>query len=669
MFSKVLIANRGEIAVRIIRTCRRLGIATVAVFSEIDARALHVREADEAVLLGPAPSIQSYLAMEKIVAAAQETGCQAIHPGYGFLSENAEFARMTADAGLAFVGPPAAVIAMLGDKIAAKNLAQKAGVPVVPGHDRPIADLAELRVAAEALQYPVLLKPGAGGGGRGMRIAHNPDELESAFNSGREETRKAFGDDRMFVERYLESPRHIEVQIMADGYGNVIHFGERECSIQRRHQKVIEEAPSLALTPEMRQEIGRRSCDLARAAGYVNAGTVEFIMDDRDEFYFLEMNTRLQVEHPVTEMVTDLDLVELQLRVAAGQPLSRRQEDVVLTGWSIEARICAEDPHRGFLPSTGIVTRYGQPYGANIRLDSGIEAGSRVSVHYDSLLAKAVSWGRDREEARKALVQALNKFHLEGLTTSADFANAILNHPSFIAGDLSTSFIDAHFEGGIPKIDPPMDRLELMAIACGLVYHNRLGLVRDSLKPVVSRVGVAHGPETWHEYIVRGEKDLFALRLLAQPNPHHWEVFLNDTRYEVITPEFEFYRRRLKLIVNGNAEYFRLQYQDNDFLASFCGISRIFEVYSPREWELAQFMPKRGKPSIDNVLLSPMPGMVVEIRAKPGDRVFRGQDVLVIESMKMESGVASPCEGEVDEIRVAKGEVVEAGDLLITFRV
>jgi propionyl-CoA carboxylase alpha chain len=658
MFDKVLIANRGEIAVRIIRTCKRLGIATVAVFSEIDSRAVHVQEADESVCLGPAPSGQSYLVKEKIIAAAQDRACQAIHPGYGFLSENADFAEMTTTAGLTFIGPPARVIAALGDKIAAKNLALAAGVPVVPGHNQPVVDLTELLRIAEAIGYPVLLKPAAGGGGRGMRIAYGPGELESALKSGQEETRKAFGDNKIFVERYVESPRHIEMQIMADHHGNVVYLGERECSIQRRYQKVIEEAPSLALTPDMRRDIGERSCDLARLAGYTNAGTVEFILDPGGDFYFLEMNTRLQVEHPVTEMITGLDLVELQLQVAAGQPLSFRQEDVTLSGWSIEARICAEEPDRNFLPSTGLVTRYAEPRGTNIRMDSGIKVGSRVSVYYDSLLSKAVAWGQNREEARKTLVQALNKFHLEGVITNADFANAILNHPAFMEGRLSTAFIAEHFDKGVMKIDPPMERLELMAIASTLVYHNRLYLVRESLKPMIPKVGVTHRPETWHKYVVKGEKDIFIIRLLGHI----------DTRYEVITPDFEFYRRRLKLTVNGQTEYFRLQYRENFFWAGFCGINRIFEVYSPREWELAQYMPKERKTSLDNVVLSPMPGLVVDVRVSQGERVFQGQDVVVIESMKMESGVASPCEGEVSQVMVRIGQAVESGDVLITFK-
>ena len=668
MFDKILIANRGEIAVRIIRTCKKLGIGTVAVFSEIDSRALHVQEADEAAFLGPAPSNESYLVKEKIIEAAQNSGCQAIHPGYGFLSENAGFAEMVSEAGLVFIGPAAGVIAMLGDKIASKNLAVKAGVPVVPGHNQPLSDLDEVRKIADEIGYPILLKPAAGGGGRGMRIVHGPEELAAAMKSGQEETRKAFGDNKIFMERYVEKPRHIEVQIMADQHGNVIYLGERECSVQRRYQKVIEEAPSLALTPEMRKDIGERACSLAREAGYSNAGTVEFIMDPRGEFFFLEMNTRLQVEHPVTELITGLDLVELQLMVAAGQPLPYRQEDIVLRGWAIEARICAEEPDRNFLPSTGLITRYAEPRGANMRMDSGIMAGSRVSVYYDSLLTKAVAWGEDREEARKRLVEALNKFHLEGVVTNADFANAILNHPAFIEGRLSTDFIAEHFDQGVMKIEPPMEKLELMVIASTLIYHNRQSLVRESLKPMAAKVGPDHRPEVWHRYIVKGEKNIFDVRLLGHIDTNLWDFHVNDNHYEVVTPDFEFYRRRLRLLINGRKEYFRLQYHGNFLWAAFCGIIRIFEVYSPWEWELAQYMPKERKSIRENVVRSPMPGLAVDIRVQKGDRVFRGQDVVVIESMKMESGVASQCDGVVEEVRVKIGQAVESGDVLITFK-
>ncbi|MHB8842601.1 MAG: acetyl-CoA carboxylase biotin carboxylase subunit, partial [Candidatus Aquicultor sp.] len=451
MFDKILIANRGEIAVRVIRTCKRLNIGTVAVYSEMDSRSLHVQEADEAFLLGSARSEHSYLNKEKIIALALQEKCQAIHPGYGFLSENSEFARLVSEAGLIFIGPPASAIALLGDKIASKKLAIKSGLPVVPGPDFALSDRHKIEDLADKIGFPLLLKPAAGGGGKGMRIINHREELAAALKACQEETRKAFGDDHIFLERYLEKPRHIEVQILADSFGRVIHLGERECSIQRRYQKVIEETPSMALSETQRREIGELACTLAREAGYVNAGTVEFLMDKEGAFYFLEMNTRLQVEHPVTEWVTGLDLVELQLRIAAGQPLPLQQKDVKFQGWAIEARICAEDPSRGFLPATGMITRSAVPKGKNIRLDSGIEAGSLISVYYDSLLAKVSAWGETREEARETLVQALNGYHLEGVTTNLDFVNAVLTHPSFSDGSLSTDFIAEHFEEGRRK--------------------------------------------------------------------------------------------------------------------------------------------------------------------------------------------------------------------------
>ncbi len=669
MFEKILIANRGEIAVRIMKTCKKMGIKTVAICSEIDTRSLHVQEADEAAFLGPSPSELSYLAIDKILAAAKKHNCQAIHPGYGFLSENAGFAEMTLGEGMTFIGPPADVVATLGDKIASKALAIKAGVPVVPGHNEPLADPTEVEAIAEKVGFPILLKPAAGGGGRGMRIVHSKEDLLPALKAGQEETRKAFSDDTFFLERFVENPRHIEIQIMADSHGNIIYLGERECSIQRRYQKVIEEAPSIAITPEKRKDIGERSCALAREAGYTNAGTVEFILDPFGDFFFLEMNTRLQVEHPVTELVTGLDLVELQIKVAAGEPLPFNQEDISLNGWAIEARICAEEASRNFLPSTGLVTRYASPRGTNIRMDSGIKAGSNVSVYYDSMLAKAISWGENREEARKTLIQALNKFHLEGVVSNADFANAILNHPAFIAGDLSTDFIEAHFDSGKMKVEPSMKNLELMVIASTLVYHNRQSLVRESLKPMISKVGTAHKYEEWHQYVVKGEVNTFTISLLGSIITNHWKINVNDTMYEVVTPDFEFYRRRLKLKINGQYEYFRLQYKENFIWAAFCGISRTFEVYNPREWELAQFMPEVKKTGRENILLSPMPGLAVDIKVQQGDRVFKGQDLVVIESMKMESGVASPCDGTVDEVLIKIGQAVESDDVLITFKI
>ncbi|GAB4485474.1 MAG: acetyl/propionyl/methylcrotonyl-CoA carboxylase subunit alpha [Thermodesulfovibrionales bacterium] len=667
MFEKILIANRGEIAIRIMRTCRKMNIRTVAVYSDIDARSLHVREADEAVHIGPSPSTSSYLVHEKVIRAAVDTGSQAIHPGYGFLSENAAFAAAAVKAGLVFIGPSSDVIAALGDKISAKNIAMKAGVPVVLGHNLPVVDVEEIRALAAEIGYPILLKPAAGGGGRGMRMVASPQELESALQSAQEETRKAFGDNRIFLERFISNPRHIEVQIIADNHGNVVSLGERECSIQRRYQKVIEEAPSLAVDPALRDRMGEMACALAREAGYSNAGTVEFIMDAHRNFFFMEMNTRLQVEHPVTEMVTGLDLVELQLRVAAGEKLPIQQKDVAITGWSIEARICAEDSARNFLPSTGLITRYSNLRGTNIRLDSGVEAGSFVSVFYDSLLSKAISWGQTREDARKTLINALNRYHVEGVTTNLNFANSILNHPAFVTGDLSTGFIDQHYENGEAKIDPPIERLETMIIATTVVYHNRKNLVRESLKPMVAKVGISHKPAKLHRYVVKEAKNVFEVELEGQLSSPNWNVRINGKEHSVVAPAFEFYRRRLKLAIDGVTQYFRLQYRQNFIWTAFCGISRIFEIYTPREWDLAQYMPKEKKDAHANVLLSPLPGMVVNILVTKGDRVYRGQDLVVIESMKMECGVSSPCDGIVENVIATAGKAVETDEVLITF--
>ena len=669
MFEKVLIANRGEIAVRVIRTCKRLGIRTVALFSEIDSRSLHVREADEAVFLGDSRSEESYLNKEKIIDTALSLQCEAIHPGYGFLSENSEFAEMVSRSGLIFIGPPATVIATLGDKIASKNLAEKAGLPFVPGHTRPLDDLDEAMVIAEDVGYPVLLKPAAGGGGKGMRAVFSKDELAPALKASREETRKAFGDDKIFIERFITNPRHIEIQIMADQFGNVIHLGERECSIQRRYQKIIEESPSPAVGDTLRGEMGDLACALSREAGYTNAGTVEFLLDHEGNFYFLEMNTRLQVEHPVTEMVTSLDLVELQLSVAAGEHLPFDQDGVHFKGWAIEARICAEDPAFGFMPSTGMITRYAAPKGRNIRLDSGIEAGSLVGVYYDSMLAKMVAWGETREEARNSLIHALNRYHLEGVISNTNFANAILNHPAFIKGEMSTGFIEEYFDGGKMKAAPSLESLYFMVMAATLVYHNRKNLVRDSLQPMVARVGQVHEQKAWHHYMVKDEDNIFDIQLLEDSSSKNsWTIRVNDGQYEVITPDFEFYRRRLKLMINGERHYFYLQYRQNFIWVAFCGITRTFEIYSPKEWELAKYMPKGKREAPEDVLASPMPGLVVEIEVEEGERVYRGQDLVIIESMKMESGVSSPCDGVVEEIRAQAGQAVETGDVLITFK-
>ncbi|MBI5013886.1 MAG: acetyl-CoA carboxylase biotin carboxylase subunit [Deltaproteobacteria bacterium] len=667
MFDKILIANRGEIAVRIIRTCQRLGVGAVAVYSEADHRSPFVRQADEAVFIGGARATESYLDKAAVVEAALSTGCAAVHPGYGFLSENAEFAQRVRDAGLVFIGPPPSAIATLGDKMASKVVAIRAGVPVVPGHHEPLRDVAEALEVGDRVGYPLLLKPAAGGGGRGMRIVTSRDELPAALAACREETRKAFGDERIFVERYVTRPRHIEIQILADHFGNVVHLGERECSIQRRYQKVIEETPSPAVSEELRAEMGRVACALAREVGYTNAGTVEFILEGNRDFYFLEMNTRLQVEHPVTELVTGLDLVEHQLRIASGEPLSVGPGNVAANGWAIEARICAEDPGRGFLPTTGMVTRYAEPREPNVRVDSGIDTGSVITIFYDSLLAKVAAWGATRDEAQRVLARALNGYHIEGLVTNVDFASAILNHPAFLRGDLSTDFIEQHFKNGVPDEPPPPQTLHFMVLATVLVYFNRRSLIRESLLPMSPHVGKAPATQTIRSYVVRAADDVFRVELRGAPDARQWSIRVDDATYDVVAPEFEFYRRRLNLKIDGASHMFRLQYEGSHLRAYFAGIIRIFEIYTPREWELTQHMLRGTRVVKENTLKCPMPGLITAIVVEPGAQVQRGQELVRMESMKMESGIPSPCDGRVDKILVAVGSAVETDEVLLTF--
>lgn len=668
MIDKVLIANRGEIAVRIIKTCKKMGLKSVAVYSEVDFRSPYVLAADESCLIGAAPARDSYLDTKKIIRAAISHGCQAIHPGYGFLSENAEFARSVKEAGLIFIGPTPEAISLLGDKPASKALASKIGLPVVPGRHDPISDINEAIAAAKEIGMPVLLKPAAGGGGRGMRIVHEMGELPAALEACRAETFKSFSDERIFVERFISRPRHIEIQIMADNHGNVIHLGERECSIQRRYQKLIEETPSRVIHESLRNKMGETACNLARAAGYTGAGTVEFILDGEKNYYFLEMNTRLQVEHPVTEMVTGLDLVELQILVADGQPLPVKQEEAILKGWAIEARICAEDPSRVFLPTTGMVTRYAAPIGKNIRVDSGIDAGSVITIHYDSLLTKVSAWGANREEARKTLVRALNGYHIEGITTNVDFVNAILCHPAFAAGDLSTSFIEDHFEDGRSGIPPSEKDLHYMAMAAVLVSHTRRNLVRDSLKPMSPKLGTATPPSPLHKYVIRTSMDVFDIQLEGSEQNRRWNITVNDRLYKVISPEFEYYRRRLKLYIDGIANMFRLRYSDNHIQAYFCGIVRTFEIYTPLEWSLAHFMLRDIKVVEENDLKCPMPGLITAVSVEEGTQVRKGQELLRMESMKMESAVAAPRDGQIDKILAKPGQTVDTDEVLITFK-
>lgn len=669
MINKILIANRGEIAVRILRTCKRLGIRSVAVYSDADRQSFHKQMSDEAVYIGPAHARDSYLNMGKIVEAALKTQCDAIHPGYGFLSENAEFARRAQNVGLIFIGPPPDAIGIMGDKIASKELAISSCIPVIPGHMDAVANEEDAFTIAETIGYPILLKAVAGGGGKGMRIVRSTSEVEAAFSACRQEARKAFGDGRIFIERFIERPRHIEVQILADSLGNVIHLGERECSIQRRYQKIIEESPSPALSPESRDAICRAACNLARKAGYVNAGTVEFIYDANGSFYFMEMNTRLQVKHPVTEALTGLDLVELQIRIASGEPLPLKQQDVRIKGWAMEARLCAEDPQRNFLPATGLITRYAEPRGPNVRVDSGIQLGSRIGIYYDSLLAKVIVHATTRDEARIGLIEALNGFHIEGVVNTIDFATSVLCQPAFEQGDLSTRFIEEHFDGARPKTQPNPDYLLLSAIAATLIYHVRNIAVRESLSPAKTGFGMSRPDHNVIRYKIRAEaeEDVFDVRLSGSLKESLWKFQVNGQNYNVETPPFELYRRRLKLKINGRIHRFRIAVESPYLRVAFSGINSLFEIMTPREYFLMRYMPKRKEKPPKNKLICPMPGMVVSIFVSRGDRVFRGQNLLVLESMKMETGVAAPMDGIVAEICVAPGRKVEVGDTLMKF--
>jgi len=456
---------------------------------------------------------------------------------------------------------------------------------------------------------------------------------------------------------------------MADTHGNVLHLFERDCSIQRRHQKIVEESPSCALDGNMRERMGRLACELAKRVGYVNAGTVEFIVGEKGEFFFLEMNTRLQVEHPVTELVNDVDLVELQLRVAAGEPLPFTQEQVSLKGWAFEVRVCAEDAERGFVPSVGLITRYAAPRGKHVRVDAGVDAGSTVSVFYDSLLAKVITWGESREEARKRMVQALNGYHIEGIKTNIDFANRVLIHPVFISGELSTDFIPTYIlGGGVEENTPPVEILHAMALATTLIYHLRENLVQDSLLPLKSRVGVSSSPKGPYEYVAKSDHDIFPIRLESSGSELQWRISVDSVDYLVTTPPMEYYRRRLKLVINGEKAYLRLTYSGNFIEAAFCGIVRTFEIYKPSEWELASFMPPPVSSGEGHTLNCPMPGLVVELKVQEGERIFRGQELIILESMKMESAVAAPHDAVVETVRVGPGDAVATGTVLMEFK-
>jgi propionyl-CoA carboxylase alpha chain len=681
MFKKILIANRGEIACRVIATAHKMGIKTVAVYSEADKEARHVQLADEAVLLGPAPSRESYLVADKIIAAAKATGAQAIHPGYGFLSENAEFSKRCEDEGIAFIGPRHFSISAMGDKIESKKLAGAAGVNCIPGYNDAI-DTAEQAVEiAKGIGYPVMIKASAGGGGKGLRVAFNDKEAFEGFTSCRNEARNSFGDDRVFIEKFVEEPRHIEIQVLGDSHGNVVFLNERECSIQRRHQKVIEEAPSPFISEATRKAMGEQAVQLAKAVKYQSAGTVEFVVGKDQSFYFLEMNTRLQVEHPVTEAITGLDLVEMMIRVAAGEKLPIAQKDVQRNGWAIECRINAEDPFRNFLPSTGRLVRFQTPkqtmFQGNtadllgVRVDTGVQDGGEIPMFYDSMIAKLIVHGKDRNDAIAKMREALNGFVIRGISSNIPFQAALLAHPRFVSGDFNTGFIAEQYSKGFRAEDVPHEDHDFLAALAAFVR-------RKSRERAAGLSGQLPG------YDVQIGQD-YAVVELGQGGdnryvPVHVDEFIGKPGVAQITISGKTYaiesNSRLNDIrIEGtcNGKPFTAQVERGTLKNPLAlqvqhnGTRIEALVMSPRMADLHKLMPFKAPPDLSKYVLSPMPGLLVEVSVTPGQKVQAGERVAVIEAMKMENVLFAAADGVVKKVVAVKGESLTVDQMIVEF--
>jgi propionyl-CoA carboxylase alpha chain len=670
MFRKILIANRGEIACRVIKTARRLGIATVAVYSDADANALHRRMADEAVAIGPAPAAQSYLSIEKIVAACKGTGAEAVHPGYGFLSERAEFARALDKAGIVFIGPNVRAIEAMGDKIESKKCAAKANVSIVPGFLGVIEDAKHATKIAAEIGYPVMIKASAGGGGKGMRVAHNAAEVAEGFVRAKSEAKSSFGDDRVFVEKFIENPRHVEIQVLGDKHGNVIHLHERECSIQRRNQKVIEESPSPLLDEKTRAAMGAQAVALAKAVGYDSAGTVEFVAGQDKSFYFLEMNTRLQVEHPVTELVTGADLVEQMIRVAAGEKLSLKQSDVRPVGWAVEGRIYAEDPYRGFLPSIGRLVRYRPPKetsagGITVRVDTGVEEGGEISLHYDPMIAKLVTHGPDRAIAIAAMADALDAFAIEGVEHNVPFLAATMQNERFRAGKLSTGFMSEEFPVGFHGIASEGETLLILSAVAAAVDHmygERKRRISGQLtsrlvtreKQRVVRVGTA---EVRLE-VIRQEAAVAVRFAKSTATKSHTSVL--QSHWKPGEPVWQG-------LVDGKEVSVAVRPLANGFQLTYRGVREKAYVYTEREAELARLMPVRKSADAGKFVRCPMPGLVLSIAVAPGHDVKTGEIIAVVEAMKMENVLRAERDGKVKTIHAKPGESVAVDAAIVEF--
>ena len=661
LFSKILIANRGEIACRVIRTARRLGIATVAVHSEADKGALHVRMADEAVCIGPAAAAESYLNVDALLAAIAGTGAEAVHPGYGFLSESAHFAGALAREGITFIGPPAGAIAAMGDKLAARRIAAEAGVAIIPGTEDAVDDIDAAIAAAREIGYPVMLKAAAGGGGKGMRLVRDEEGLREGMASAVNEATSAFGDGRVFVERFIEDPRHVEIQVLADAAGTVIHLGERECSIQRRHQKVIEEAPSPLLDDATRAAMGAQACALAAAVGYRSAGTVEFVADQSRNFYFLEMNTRLQVEHPVTEMVTGIDLVEQQIRIAAGEPLGFGQEDVARQGWAMECRIYAEDPARGFVPSIGRLSRYREPAASEtVRVDAGIDEGSEISMFYDPMIAKLVTHGPDRPAAIATMRDALDRYEITGVAHNTGFLNAVLGRLRFAEGRLSTAFIEEEFGAGF---DPAAldDEARAVLVPVAALVHARLAARAGRISGQLDGTAPVRHTGAW---VVDFGQSRYEVRI--DEGADGVTVVLDD-RAVPVAGAWQPHESLFTGTVAGTAVTVQVRRRGTALGLRWRGCAVTARVRTPRAAELAARMPPKAALDLSRFLLSPMPGLVVALPAAEGDAVRAGQPLAIVDAMKMENVLRAERDGRIVAVRVKVGDSLAADQVIMEF--
>ena len=671
MIKKILIANRGEIACRVIKTARNMGIETVAVYSDADKNALHVEMADEAIHIGPPPANQSYIVIDKIVAAIKESGADAVHPGYGFLSENPEFAKKLDELGITFIGPNPHAIKAMGDKITSKKLAKEAGVSCVPGHMGLIEDADEAVKIAKKVGYPVMIKASAGGGGKGMRIAYNDAEAREGYQSSKNEAAASFGDDRIFIEKFVEQPRHIEIQVLGDKHGNVIYLGERECSIQRRNQKVIEEAPSPFLDEATRKAMGAESVALAKAVQYDSAGTVEFIVDKDKNFYFLEMNTRLQVEHPVTELITGVDLVEQMIRSAQGEKLSMKQKDVKLNGWALESRIYAEDPYRNFLPSIGRLKRYRPPFegtkpnGAIVRNDTGVYEGGEISMYYDPMIAKLCTWGEDRGVALAAMRTALDVFELDGIGHNIPFLQAVYDHDRFMRGDISTAFIAEEYPEGFEGADVNTGHARKIAAVCALLHdisEHRAAEISGAL-PNHAR----HIPDEWavsvgeHDYMadINGETGLRTIVMSDDSDKAAIEM-------EVMT-SWRPGQTLVQTFIDNQAFSFTAHKRPEGFTVKHRGCEFKVSVRNPRAAELAKHMPVKVPPDTSNLLLCPMPGVIVSVMVEEGQEVQDGQALAIVEAMKMENTLRAEKKGVIAKINAAAGDNLAVDEVIMEF--